>query len=78
MTDLSKLAAGLSEAQRKIIERFDTKNDVVFVNTAQLPEAEKLLQLDIVTQIKATGLMFIALKPLGKSLAAYLKDTNHG
>ena len=70
MTDLSKLAAGLSDAQRSILlhcdpERWAPVADLMNLCLSGLAECHNNHNT-------------VYLTPLGQSLAAYLKDNNHG
>ena len=65
MTDLSKLAAGLSDAQRRALLMVKPGEALI-----ALPGPCRSLAIN--------GLMECHLTPLGQSLSAYLKDTHHG
>lgn len=71
-----QIARGLTKAQRELLDLFDTNDDAVFVSTtdaSQLEAVDQLYNAGMVAKVRAAGMNFITLEPVGIAVRAELE-----
>lgn len=74
MSEVQRIAEGLSGDERELIDLFDADDDVIFVTGAQSGAVEKLYSLCVFAKVSAGGMRFITLEPLGLEVRAILQQ----